>query len=691
MQSQSWATLSKCSLDAGEAGSLWGDDDEINEIVVEDSPSENEEADAAPQLSPFNPSYKSLLEHPNFLQIKEYVKSSCTYNSETQLKEEILRVIQNDPEILKKSWQFFKENSGKFLRISKCDFVPPTSTPGTSLYEPSKPNPSLGVSWDKPPRVFDSLPLGNFNKFRSQSTAPQPTSFNEGLSWKPSINDRLQTLQGSPTPLVRHRSTTVASHRTSSRDVCTSSTEGTPPRSRLAGLPVQAGQEGASSLRRSPLSPQHARARGVLQEAHIRHVLYRPASRSLSPPLCRGDPVRPLRTLEAPTKTCGSDSSAMADMFHVLMEEADKMDVWRYIGTDGAARGGSAGSSGSGIPPRAPVETQPPGQRKQLQLQGLVGSRSGVHYEEGLKLAVEYPVLSKASKAGLPSLLSTLKLFTLSDINLRGCDLGPSGIRTLASALSNSTVQSIIRLDLSFNALGHRGMKSVASLLASCDFLQTLDLSDNDMGSKGASTLKDGLLLNKSLLSLNVSGNKLGHSGVKHVAEFVRASPSLLDLDVSFNNITTDGFKAVMQAVLASGSVVNVNTSWNNPKGLSLGRKRHVLLTQLQTRREPLEETLPPAFTNHHNLKCLLAVRRAMEKRGQERESGDAHKPPPATARTRKGGYKPHFAEQATVLGAGAQVPVVFDAKPLPTRTAGKPAAKQGKTSQGKVYLPGLD
>lgn len=111
---------------------------------------------------------------------------------------------------------------------------------------------------------------------------------------------------------------------------------------------------------------------------------------------------------------------------------------------------------------------------------------------------------------GLSILAQVLKNnFNLKSINLSWNNLGSSegGLSNFLSALGEN--RALHKVDLSNNEIGPEVCDSLASALKSNQTLHTVDLSWNRVGNVGAKAILKGLQMNKNLQILNLTGNKV--------------------------------------------------------------------------------------------------------------------------------------------------------------------------------------
>ena len=77
-------------------------------------------------------------------------------------------------------------------------------------------------------------------------------------------------------------------------------------------------------------------------------------------------------------------------------------------------------------------------------------------------------------------------------------------------------------MNLSFNPIGHEGIKFFAEALKKNETLTTLGLPGKQISTEGVKALAEALKVNKTLTSLDLSGNQIGDAGAQALDEIKR-------------------------------------------------------------------------------------------------------------------------------------------------------------------------
>jgi Ran GTPase-activating protein 1 len=212
-------------------------------------------------------------------------------------------------------------------------------------------------------------------------------------------------------------------------------------------------------------------------------------------------------------------------------------------------------------------------------------------------------------------ILETLKS-QLDHVNLADIVAGRNEEEALAvmslfsSALSGSNLKY---LNLSHNALGEKGIRAFAELLASQRSLEELYFMNNGISEEAAVAIRELLPSSASLKVLHFHNNMTGDDGAVALASLVKEAPLLEDFRCSSTRVGSEGGIALSEALLA-GSCLKKLDLHDNPFGvegaLALAKtlKQHRSLKEVYLSYLGLED------------EGTLAILEAMEESGSELE-----------------------------------------------------------------------
>ena len=173
---------------------------------------------------------------------------------------------------------------------------------------------------------------------------------------------------------------------------------------------------------------------------------------------------------------------------------------------------------------------------------------------EGLKAWAESPrvlELHSLDLSGNPLgdvagavLASSSNSSCLHTLNLAGCHLGAEGCRAV---LASPYLQRLVELNLSGNELGSGVLDPRAFRLPS---LRSLELADNDLQAADVACLASSSALQLSRLDL--TGNAVGDSGVRSLTLW-QAATGLRVLRLANSGIGDDGVRTLLQSALFDG------------------------------------------------------------------------------------------------------------------------------------------
>eukprot|EP00200_Dunaliella_tertiolecta_P008796 CAMPEP_0202382686 /NCGR_PEP_ID=MMETSP1127-20130417/44541_1 /ASSEMBLY_ACC=CAM_ASM_000462 /TAXON_ID=3047 /ORGANISM="Dunaliella tertiolecta, Strain CCMP1320" /LENGTH=832 /DNA_ID=CAMNT_0048981937 /DNA_START=143 /DNA_END=2641 /DNA_ORIENTATION=- len=156
---------------------------------------------------------------------------------------------------------------------------------------------------------------------------------------------------------------------------------------------------------------------------------------------------------------------------------------------------------------------------------------------------------------------------TLERLTLRGCDIGPPGIKAMCAGLSAS--HSLSCLDLSHNPLGDTGIELLAGALKASNSCSVLLLQACDIRQDGAAALGTLLASNSCpLQELSLACNPLTSLGAGAFMPGVRANHTLCLLDMHKCSISSkEGLGSIAQGVQGNKVLRELDIRDNQLKG----------------------------------------------------------------------------------------------------------------------------
>jgi Ran GTPase-activating protein (RanGAP) involved in mRNA processing and transport len=132
----------------------------------------------------------------------------------------------------------------------------------------------------------------------------------------------------------------------------------------------------------------------------------------------------------------------------------------------------------------------------------------------------------------------------------------PAGATALSTSLTKN--QSLVSLELSYNALEDQGTQSIAQALDQCA-IKTLGLTSNGLTDVGAAHLAEALERdNCALTSLSISNNNISDIGATRLAEALSVNVRLETLYVEENAIGPAGMDVLARAVRDTFTVADI-------------------------------------------------------------------------------------------------------------------------------------
>eukprot|EP00873_Tetraselmis_striata_P022615 jgi/Tetstr1/442879/TSEL_030942.t1 len=164
------------------------------------------------------------------------------------------------------------------------------------------------------------------------------------------------------------------------------------------------------------------------------------------------------------------------------------------------------------------------------------------------------------------SLVETLsKISSLSEVNLSGNSIGPSGAEAVKLLLQNSN-GSHVRLEcvnLAFNGIGDQGAHLMADALMTNPCVKELDLEGNGICDQGVAALAHALLENASLTKLNLAGNELGEEGLQALLGVLASNRTLAELNLRGTGIDAAAVIALAESLKTNTSLQSLDLSGN--------------------------------------------------------------------------------------------------------------------------------
>ena len=168
-------------------------------------------------------------------------------------------------------------------------------------------------------------------------------------------------------------------------------------------------------------------------------------------------------------------------------------------------------------------------------------------------------------------------------------------------------LQSVARIDISYNYLRNSGVISLAYVFKSLANLVHLDIGDNHVGDSGAAAIAEATCGSKKLQTLALGGNRISDTGLTAISSAMASSLSTLNFN--FNCVSDEGATSLANALRnGSGSLTCLYLSGNNIgsagiKELADASSMHKSLKQMYLRGNPLDSGARSALekvAQHH-------------------------------------------------------------------------------------------
>lgn len=139
---------------------------------------------------------------------------------------------------------------------------------------------------------------------------------------------------------------------------------------------------------------------------------------------------------------------------------------------------------------------------------------------------------------------------TISKLDLRHNQLGPTGVATLIQPLISENVTLRV-LCLKNNQLTHRASSSIKSLIQHCKSLEELNLTNNSITHRGIGRFMGEISSSCNLKTLYLAHNHLGSQGIARLVKDLRAGRHNLEfLDLTCNQAGNKGMHSLLGMLL---------------------------------------------------------------------------------------------------------------------------------------------
>lgn len=125
--------------------------------------------------------------------------------------------------------------------------------------------------------------------------------------------------------------------------------------------------------------------------------------------------------------------------------------------------------------------------------------------------------------------------WTITELNLAGCRIQPSGVRNLVAGLPAN--RTLVKLDLTENELGEKGGEIFAELIFQGSPISQINLSKNKLGDHAAQTLAEAIYVTNNLTHLNLSWNFLNTPNTIKILNELSNNSVLNELNLSWNSL----------------------------------------------------------------------------------------------------------------------------------------------------------
>ncbi|CDW78421.1 UNKNOWN [Stylonychia lemnae] len=132
------------------------------------------------------------------------------------------------------------------------------------------------------------------------------------------------------------------------------------------------------------------------------------------------------------------------------------------------------------------------------------------------------------------------KYVTVTDLDLKGNNIGGAGITALAQVLRSN--QQIKTIGLAWNKLGssENGLTNFFNSIADNRSIQKIDLNNNEIGPEIGNSIASCLKSNQTLHTIDLRWNRIGNSGAKAILKGLNQNRSIQILELAGNKVSDD-------------------------------------------------------------------------------------------------------------------------------------------------------
>lgn len=147
-------------------------------------------------------------------------------------------------------------------------------------------------------------------------------------------------------------------------------------------------------------------------------------------------------------------------------------------------------------------------------------------------------------------------------INLSYYGVNPKGVRAMAMALKYNKI--VKTLNFTDNFLNNDACFHLGEMFLSNTWLTELNLAGCRIGPSGIRQLLANMISNTTLVTLNLSRNEIGDTGMVHFANAVSRGLNVQKVNLSHNNISGQGVQLLVEPFERYNKITNWDLSWNN-------------------------------------------------------------------------------------------------------------------------------
>ncbi|KRF98896.1 uncharacterized protein Dwil_GK27725 [Drosophila willistoni] len=243
-------------------------------------------------------------------------------------------------------------------------------------------------------------------------------------------------------------------------------------------------------------------------------------------------------------------------------------------------------------------------------------------------LDLSYNVLGPNGMSSLGTLMRSPVCYSLQELHLNNCGLGPLGGSMLSSALlalhSNAqkagsplqlrvfvcghnclqdfgatalartfkALRTLEQIVLMHNDIRYEGVKYLADSFKANTHLKVINMNDNNFGVNGAAKMAEAFEETPFLREINLGDCLITTEGAYHIADSLEeCNDDLAVIDLSFNDLTCDGGLVILSALQAKPKLTYLNLDGN-----CFGREGRALIIDLMAQSvnasalQPLDE-----------------------------------------------------------------------------------------------------